>query len=480
MTHIMKRKLFVLFMALLCLNATPSYASVRTEKDTFFIDDAQGHAVIRNGNTKTARDEARRMAYRDAVSKAAEACVSGLSAKVKTKAADKSPSLVKNFKVTSETISGDTLTLTASCTVSAKSLDGVLGSEVISMLGNPRVMILVDEQIGGKAPFISTVETELLRQFEKAGYLIVDKEQAETLLALDPKKAFNDPAMLTAAAKTLRADIIVVARATAGATAKAQRFGIKMFKVGGSVQVKAVLTKTAYQITSTTYHGGSGNNWVGSSTSGVGGIFKSGAARAAEEIIYKIAYKMASTSPGPDSLITVNIRVAGVSFKDVETIEERLREFAGDGGNIFERLYENDTVEIDVVSAKTARNLASFLSDYAEIKGVTAQTVTAQMEAPVAAAPSQPQVVINVYIDNVKNDIDAHEIEKALQELAGTAGKVSISYTNPALNITITYSKNPGDSQDSDAIVKTLKGMDIRIDDASASSIKGWKGSIWW
>ena len=478
MTHIMKRKLFVLFLALLCLNAAPSYSSVRTEKDTFFIDDAQGHAVIRSGNTKTARDEARRMAYRDAVSKAAEACVSGLSAKVRTKVADKSPSLVKNFKITSETISGDTLTLTASCTVSAKSLDGVLGSEVISMLGNPRVMILVDEQVGGKAPFISTVETELLRQFEKAGYLIVDKEQAETLLALDPKKAFNDPAMLTAAAKTLRADIIVVARATGGVTARAQRFGIKMVKIGGSVQVKAVLTKTAYQITSTTYHGGSGSNWV-APNSGVGGIFKSGAARAAEEIIYKIAYKMASTSPGPDSLITVNVRVAGVSFKDVETIEERLREFAGDGGNIFERMYENDTVEIDVVSAKTARNLASFLSDYAEIKGVTAQTVTAQM-GNVPPPPPPAQVVINVYIDNVKNDSDAHEIEKALQELAGTAGKVSISYSNPALNITITYSKNPGDSQDSDAIVKTLKGMDIRIDDASASSIKGWKGSIWW
>ena len=80
---------------------------------------------------------------------------------------------MKNFKITSETVSGDTLFITGSCSVGERAFDGVLGPEVISMLGNPRVMIIVDEESGKNA---SVVENELLNLFEKAGYLIVDKD----------------------------------------------------------------------------------------------------------------------------------------------------------------------------------------------------------------------------------------------------------------------------------------------------------------
>ena len=216
------RKIFAAVFVALCvlsLSVPPSVAAVRADKNTYFIDDAQGSATIQNGNTKKAREEARKAAYRDAIDKAMEMFAGDVNADMRNRVFAKSQSMVKNFKVTDETVDGDTLTITGSCSVSERAFDGVLGPEVISMLGNPRVMIIVDPESEKNA---STVENELLQMFEKAGYLIVDKEQAQALIALDPKMSFSDE-MLANAAKTIKADIIIVAHAASKCTSPARQ-----------------------------------------------------------------------------------------------------------------------------------------------------------------------------------------------------------------------------------------------------------------
>lgn len=186
------RKIFtvVLFTALvISLSADPSFsARVRADNSTYFIEDAEGFAVIVDGKKQQAREQAKRVAYRDAIEKAMEMFSGNPDAEMRNKVFAKSQSMVRNFKITSETISGDTLFITGSCSVGERAFDGVLGPEVISMLGNPRIMVIVDEEGDKNA---SLVEEELLSIFEKAGYLIVDREQAQTLLALDPKKSIQ-------------------------------------------------------------------------------------------------------------------------------------------------------------------------------------------------------------------------------------------------------------------------------------------------
>ena len=484
------RKIILLAVCLVFLSAVTSSAAVRAEKNTYFIDDAQGSAVIKDGNKQKARDEARKMAYQDAINKAMEMFAGSPDDDMKNRVFAKSQSMVKNFKVTSENVEDDVLTITGSCSVGERAFDGVLGPEVISMLGNPRVMIVVDERVGEKAPFISVVETELLQIFEKAGYLIVDKDQAETLLALDPKKAFNDPSMLEGAAKTLRADIIIVARATGGA-AHTQKYGVHMYKPSGTVQVKAVLTKTAYQISSTTVSGGSAK-WGGSSSPN--GIFKSGVRKAAEEIIYKIAYKMASA--GSLGGTTVNIKLAGATFKDIEQFTEYLRET----GQVFERSYSKELTELDLVSPKTARNVASLISDYevsggkVEVEGLTAQTVTARIRPAVQqkaeVKPDIQYVVINIYLDKLGEN-DARKIERELKEFIGTTGELKADYKNSALTVSV---KSAQDSEgaknihDIELFLKNdmkSKGVELLVDNPEGNTIKGAMprgilDRVWW
>ena len=485
-SHIM-RKIFAYLLIAVCvvsISAPPLFAAVRAERNSYFIDDATGSAEIKNGNKQKAREEARRAAYRDAIDKAMQMFAGEVNADMRNRVFTQSQSMVKNFKITDESEENGILTITGSCSVSEKAFDGVLGPEVISMLGHPRIMILVDPESTKNA---SLVEDELLQLFERAGYLIVDKDQAQTLLALDPKKAFGDPETIAAAAKTIKADIIIVAHATSGA-AHAQRFGIHMYKPSASVNVKAVLTKTAYQISSTTISKGT-KDWQGSSSAA--GMIRSGIRQAAEEIIYKIAYRMASAGSALGG-VTVNIQLANASFKDIEKFTEYLKET----GQVFERSYSKELAELDLVSPKNARNVASLISDYSlpggvvEVDGLTAQTVTAKVrpltpEKPVEV-PQAQAVVINVFVDNIKSQKEAENVRNELQKIAGTLGTINLSYTEPALTITITYNGNPSDTQDVRAIEKSLKDMNIRIDNSSANSIRGWKepdgilNRIWW
>ncbi|MDR1377219.1 MAG: flagellar assembly protein T N-terminal domain-containing protein, partial [Synergistaceae bacterium] len=253
----MKNIILALTLAVLLAGPLSSAeAGVRREGELYVVDDAEGYAPIKNGNKNAAREEARREAYRDALEKALGATVQGVTEMqnyqvVRDKVFSQTTGLVKNFDILREWEEDGILYLSALCKVSYAALDGVLGPAVIDALGNPRIMILIDERIeggqGDAGVFISATENETLRVFEKAGYLLVDPDQARALLSIDPAAAYNDPSKLMDAARTLRADVIILGKAYAIAQA-GSREGIRLYRVKSTVQLKAVLTQTAYQI----------------------------------------------------------------------------------------------------------------------------------------------------------------------------------------------------------------------------------------
>ena len=101
--------------------------------------------------------------------------------------------------------------------------------------------------------------------------------------------------------------------------------------------------------------------------------------------------------------------------------------------------------------------------------------------APIPTPDPTPQVVINVYVDNLKREDEAREIEKTIRNIAGSTGNVDISYSSPALTIKITYNDQPGSNQDISALSSALKDHGIHIDtvDTAQNSIKGWKERMW-
>jgi hypothetical protein len=398
MMNINKRGFFISFLFLFAafapaLLSAPAAAAVKNDGGMYIVDDAQGFAHIQNGNKNAARDEAKRAAYRDALEKAMGACVTGITemenfAVTRDKVFSKTGGIVKDFKITSETVDEDgIMTVTGVCKVGEKALDGELGPDVIDFLGHPRVMVLVSEMIENEPPFLSVTEGMVLGAFEKAGFLLVDPDQAHALISIDPAVAYNDPGQLMYAARTLDADIIILGRASASPFQTGKIQGITMYGVRGAVQLKAVLTKTAYQISSKMASAETGKKPALSVEEGAERCFEEAALAASEQIVYKIAYNMASAGSSLGG-ITVNVTISNISFKQVETLMGALSEMAGRSGSVYERSYENGVLKVDVVSEKTAEEVASFLSgEGIEVEGLTVQTVSGKTAGAAGAPP---------------------------------------------------------------------------------------------
>ncbi|MDR2137370.1 MAG: hypothetical protein LBO68_03690 [Synergistaceae bacterium] len=499
-THTRAQQILLAFLitataafALAASSPSPASAGVKREGSLYLVDGAEGYAPIKNGNKNEAREEAKREAYRDALEKALGATVTGITEMqnyqvVKDKVFSQTTGLVKSFDILREWEEDGVLYLSALCKVSYTALDGVLGPAVIDALGNPRIMVLIDERIegaqGDAGVFISATESETLRVFEKAGYLLVDPDQAHTLLNIDPAMAFNDPSKLMDMARTLRADVIVLGKAYA-TSQSGKREGITLFKVKSTVQLKAVLTRTAYQVGSKTVERETGKKPALSVKEGAERCFSEAASVASKEIVHKIAYSLVSGSAGGAPGITVNIKIADISFKEVETLEEALRELAGKSGGVYEREYKGNVLEVDVVSEKTARAVASFLSEKGiSVEGVTAQTISGRGVAAedTRAVPtlSTPGVAVNVRITGVPSFGEATLIEDTLRELVGVSGQIEGAYKDNALEMQVTSDKTARN------IAAFLSEKEIEIDSITSQSVSGSlkkgtkKGGVLW
>jgi hypothetical protein len=490
-----KRKFLFAFSAALAFVFLSGqvWAGVRQQGSVWIVDDAEGFAPVRNGNENAARAEAQRMAQRDAVERAMGALVSGVTVMekyevVKDKVFSQTEGVVKKFETLREKVDGDgLLTLTARCEVGAADLEGVLGPVMIDTIGNPRVMILVDEAFkdgqGDKRPFVSTTETVTLEVFEKAGYQLVDPDQARALLNIDAAGAFDDPGKLLDAARTLNADVIVVGRAYGAAHTPnpVNVSGQALWGLTSTVQLKAVLTDTAYQI---------GSQAVEKKTrglsveTGVAQGFKDATPEAARSIVYKAAYALAGLGLGGGIPgITVKLRITDIpSLKTVESIEEFLQELAGKSGGVYRRRFENRAVEIDVVSEKNMNSVASSLSDIGvEVDGTKFQVISGRYAESAAAEPAgktPPSVAVR--ITDVPSFKEAGAIEDALLELAGQDGKTEVEYKDKILEVRIVSDRTARD------IASFLEEKGIEITGRTAQSVEGKvnaeakKSGGWW
>ena len=350
--------------------------------------EVEGYAPIVDGAKNKAREDAKRSVMREALEKALGAYVTGITEMkdfevVKDKVFSQSQGIVKRMDIQREWEDSDGLLhLSAVCDVAEAALDGVLGPAVIDALGNPRIMVLLDERIGDKPSFLSTAESEVLRVFEKAGYLLVDPTQAGTLKDIDlaAARSANDPEKLREIARDFQADVLIYGKAYASAYADQKISGVRIYGVRSTVQLKAVLSASAYQLGSDTYE----EKQKGTSLEdgAVKGL-KPGASRAGKSLVNKIAYALISGSAGGIPGRTVKIKLIGVAFKEAKALKEELSGIEGVTG-VYQRQFRKGELELDVVSDKTAEDLASILSDRGcEIDGVSGSLVEGRgAEAP--------------------------------------------------------------------------------------------------
>ena len=178
-----------------------------------------------------------------------------------------------------------------------------------------------------------------------------------------------------------------------------------------------------------------------------------------------------SGSTGGVPGVTVNVKIANISFREVELLEEALRELAGKSGGVYEREYKDNLLEVDIVSEKTARAVASFLSENGiSVEGVTAQTINGRggiVDSAPAPQPSAPGVTVNVRITGVPSFKEATPIEDALRELIGESGQIEAGYKDKTLEMKVVSGKTARDI----AVFLSEKG--IEIDGIASQNVDG-------
>lgn len=344
------------------------------------VVEAEGEAPVIRENKVQAKNKAKQNLYRDALEKAMGAYVEGITEMenfqvIKDKVFSQTKGIVTRTNILKEWVDDEKIYhIRANCTVSEKALDGVLGPVVIDTLGNPRIMVVVDEAIEGERPFLSTVEGEVLTSFKNAGYLIVDQDQVRSNHAREYEVAqqTGDVQKLKELAENFDADVVIYGKAQSLSYTKQKIEGQTLYGVRSQLQLKAIITHTGYvlgaEIPEVKKTGSSPQD------GGVRGL-RIASHKAADSLVNKVAYSLVSGSSGSIPGRTIKVYVCDISFSKVKKLKAYL-ESAESITGIYQRQYKDKRLEIDVNVDGTVDNVAELLESFGvDITGMTANAV---------------------------------------------------------------------------------------------------------
>ena len=367
----MKKRIHALTLAIvMCLALVPVAASA-ADSENIVVNEVTG-----TGKNRTAAvDDAKR----NAVEQGIGAFIDGYAAMkdyqtVTEKVFSKSAVVIKKFEVLNESTDKDGLvTIKARATIPAAALDGVLGPVAIDMLGNPIALIILDERVSDKQPFMFTSEGEVERVFQNSGLHIVDKEQSDVLTSvqLNEARQKQDDDELLRVARDFKADILITGKAYAGSFVSVKAGGHPVYSGRASVRLKAVLTSTAQQIG---YNASEADQKITRGTTAEDAAvkgFQVCASQAAKKMVYAVAYSMLGSLGAP----AYGIKITDIPFDAVFTLIESME---GLGGikSVYQRSYDKGTLELDVVLATDKNDLARWLSKNGlSVSRVSARTV---------------------------------------------------------------------------------------------------------
>ncbi len=170
-----------------------------------------GVAAIRDGNMGLAKDEALKDAKRVAVQEVLGSMVSARSdvqnfQLVSQKVTSKTEGMIEKFDtISASAVSAAEYQVKIRAKVSTALISKTI-EEAIAAQGKPRMMVLIDETVEGRADGNKTAQSAIEGTFSDQGFPMVDRETVEKLLTANKKKIAAALGGNNAAAKELGVD----------------------------------------------------------------------------------------------------------------------------------------------------------------------------------------------------------------------------------------------------------------------------------
>lgn len=376
----MSRRILTALTVCLLILVSPVYAAKQSQK--VIRVHAEGAAVIIEGRKNEARESARREMIRNAIDNAVGTYVDSVTRienyqVVSDKLFTQSQGLVKAMDVQREwTDENSMYHIEAYCSVVEVILDERLGPAVIDALGNPRILIWIDNP---------TVKHEVQKIFENAGFMIINPEHAARLQNIDEEfaRGVNDPVKLRDAARNFRADVIITGESNSSTVLKQKLWGHTLYKVASSVRLEAFLADTAQTIGSENFSWAPAKQKDGSLSFGEGSAkgLTFCAKKAANSIVNKVAYGLTAGHEGNRTGHVVKVIITDIDFGSARKLQDRLGSVPT-VSSVNRRSYRNGSeLELDVTFKGSADDLANAIFDMGiDITGTSAAQIEGRMK----------------------------------------------------------------------------------------------------
>ncbi|MCR4401167.1 MAG: hypothetical protein NUW12_00055 [Firmicutes bacterium] len=334
---------------------------------------AEGVGAVTGGGVARARDEALRDAYRVAVEQGA-----GVSVASRT---DMSDFTVFYDRVVSQAggyvqsyqIVGDywqTPDGLVHVKIRARVVRGDIRSDVqalgilIDMMGNPTIMVLVDEKNLNSPLATSIAETKLIERLSAVRYHLVDRRQVEAIKASDmAKRAMQgDIEAAVTLGERFAADIVVFGDVNSKflTSTRSGNFTFQSCMAFGTF--RAVLTQTGQIIWAETPQATKAQ--LSADAAGLEAI-----AAVANDVASRLIWELPKRAGGGVSggTRTIQLTVSGCSYTQANQIIQALKE-TRDTTAVYRRTFENNIAVIDIQTTGNVDDLAAALESFASPK----------------------------------------------------------------------------------------------------------------
>lgn len=224
-------------------------------------------------------------------------------------------------------------------------LNGLDVHKIYTWIGEPRVLILMQDFVDGQPSQLEMSQTDMENIFIAKGIDVFHGQQVENIKARDKELAFSDAGRAVTLGKRLGAEIVVSGKCIANFSREIQIGQFKQNFYSAIVQVRAYSTATGKLIHSANYSGDrtADTSAMGKFDAAVNAM-KNTIESAKSDILYQI---VKSWYDGFSKPKTYTLIVGNVTYEQMEALKTKLYGFEG-FSKLHVRSYNNNVAEIDV------------------------------------------------------------------------------------------------------------------------------------
>jgi hypothetical protein len=351
---------FICLKTRVSIAAASTFFVLTTLLSTAAFADSEQNPVITVGSapsgTESAQKQALNQAFRTAIEQvvgihiSAETIVKHYTV-LKDEIYTHSEGFVEKWDVLEESTEAGMLTLKVKSWVregqlnKALFLNGLDVKKIYTWIGEPRVLILMQEFVDGKSSELELSQTDMENIFIEKGVDVFHGQQLESIKERDKTLAFNDAEKAVTLGKRLGVEIVVSGKCIANFSREIQIGQFKQNFYSAIVQVRAYSTASGKLIHSANYSGDKGldTSAMGKFDAAVNAI-KNTINASKSDILFNIVKNWYDSFSKPK---TYQVIVSPVDYEQLESLKNKLYGFEG-FSKLFVRSFNNNVAEMDV------------------------------------------------------------------------------------------------------------------------------------